>query len=146
MKKVIYLLLPFAFLTLVGKTCCPKYYFTAEPPCNSEESIFAEETYENETYQNKVHQILAASKPEQFRYFQKTFLIENGTDYLVTNFRNDEHCFDVKMRLEDLGKLTGMKRTNGRSYPEELYDLKWSLETLNGKTVVLYHDMHRIID
>ena len=50
------------------------------------------------------------------------------------------------MRLADLGKLAGMKRTNGVSYPEELYDLKWSLETLNGKPVILYHDMHRIID
>ena len=133
-------------MTLLGKSCCPKYYFSAKPTCNSDESIFTEQTYEDLNYQNKVHQILATSSPKQFRYFRKTFLIENGTDYLVTNFRNDHQCFDVKLRLEDLGKLVGMKRTNGHSYPVELYDLKWSLEKRDGKTEIIYLDMHRIID
>lgn len=146
MKKVIAIILPFVFLTIVGKTCCPKYYFSSKPTCNSDDPIFEEQTYDSEDYQNKVLQILATSTPEQFRYFRKTFLFENGADYLVTNFRNDLLCFDVKMRLADLGKLAGMKRTNGRSYPLELYDLKWSLEKRNGKTEIVYIDMHRIID
>lgn len=147
MKKIIVPTLFFVIsMILIGKSCCPKFYFSSEPSCHSNELIFTEKTYEDINYQNKVLQILATSTPEQFRYFRKTFLIENGTDYLITNFRNDHQCFDVKMRLEDLGKLAGMKRTNGRSYPVELYDLKWSLETKNGKTEVLYIDMHPIID
>ena len=146
MKKVITIILPFVFLTILGKTCCPKYYFSSAPTCHSDESIFNNQTYEDENYQDKVLQILAASTPEQFRYFRKTFLFENGKDYLVTNFRNEHQCFDVKMRLENLGKLAGMKRKNGVAYPVELYDLKWSLEKRNGKTEILYIDMHRIID
>ena len=81
-----------------------------------------------------------------FGSISKTFLIENDTDYLVTNFRNEQYCFDVKMRLEDLGKLVGLKHKNRVAYPVELYDLKWSLEKENGKTEILYLDMHRIID
>ena len=147
MKKIIIPILILASLMiLIGKSCCPKYYFSASPICNSDNSIFEEQNYDQEAYLNNVHQILATTKPEQFRYFRKTFLIENGTDYLVTNFRNDHQCFNVKLRLENLGKLAGMKRTNGRSYPVELYDLKWSLETRNGKTEIFYLDMHRIID
>ena len=90
MKKITTPILIFAFLIiLLGKSCCPKYYFSASPICNSGERIFNEQTYEDKNYQNKVLQILAASTPEQFRYFRKTFLFENGEDYLVTNFRND---------------------------------------------------------
>ncbi|MFK8005855.1 MAG: hypothetical protein AB8H03_05775 [Saprospiraceae bacterium] len=147
MKKIITPIFLLAFtMILVGKSCCPKYYFSSAPTCYSDEALFNTLTYEDENYQNKVFQILATSTPEQFRYFRKIFLFENGTDYLVTNFRNDEQCFDVKLRLEDLGKLAGMKRKNGVAYPVELYDLKWSLEKRNGKMEVLYLDMHRIID
>jgi len=147
MKKIIISILIFASLMiLLGKSCCPKYYFSANPICNPGHSIFEEQNYDQEEYLNNVHQILATAKPEQFRYFRKTFLIENDTDYLVTNFRNEQYCFDVKMRLEDLGKLVGMKHKNGVAYPVELYDLKWSLETRNGKTEIIYLDMHRIID
>ncbi|MFK7775625.1 MAG: hypothetical protein AB8F94_26010 [Saprospiraceae bacterium] len=146
MKNIVNLTLMLIFLIIACKSCLPKHYFTSEPNCNSDEPIFKEQTYKEEEYQNKVLQILATSTPEQFRYFRKTFLFEDGKDYLVTNFRNDHQCFDVKMRLAYLGKLAGMKRTNGRSYPVELYDLKWSLETQNGRTEILYLDMHRIID
>jgi len=50
------------------------------------------------------------------------------------------------MLVEHWGKLEGMKRTNGLSYPEELHDLKWKLAERNGHQEIIYVDMHEIVD
>jgi len=69
----------------------------------------------------------------------------NGT-FMVTSFRTSKACFDVTILVENWDKLAGMKRTNGYSYPKELYDLKWELVGDEGMKLVKYVDMHQIID
>ena len=39
-----------------------------------------------------------------------------------------------------------MKKTNGVSWPSELYDLKWKILEANGTEELIYNDMSKIID
>lgn len=60
--------------------------------------------------------------------------------------RNDKYCFDAKLLVENWDKLVGMREKNGQSYPEELYNLDWSLEKPNEDEILFYVDMNTIID
>ncbi len=119
----------------------PEHYFTAKPECNSEIPNSLKE--EN---QRKLINQLKDIKPTDYRYFFKTFEEDVSDTYMVTNLRNKESCFDLRILVDDWDKLSGMRRKNGVSYPEELYDLKWVIESINGKDVMKYIDMHDIID
>lgn len=90
--------------------------------------------------------MLQNKSPVDFRYFFKTFQEEGNHTFMITNFRNKESCFDIKVLVNKWDKLAGMKRTNGVSYPRELYDLKWEIKLINGEKFVEYIDMHKIID
>jgi len=72
--------------------------------------------------------------------------LEEEKTYMVLNFRNKKECFDVKMLVEKWDILTGMRLANGKSYPEELYDLKWEVTEMYGVEEVVYLDMHWIVD
>jgi hypothetical protein len=50
------------------------------------------------------------------------------------------------MLVTQWNKLGGMLRTNGQSYPEELYGLQWEIKRVNGAEEVVYADMRSIID
>ncbi len=135
----------FAFLILSILYSCdyPKYYFDAPVLCEGKIQMH----YDREKYFiGEVNRILSKSQPSDFRYYFKTFLIEDGNDYMLVNFRNDDVCMDVKMRVEKLGKLEGMKRTNGTSYPNELHELEWTTRLNTGLLEVYYKDIHDIID
>ena len=93
--------------------------------------------------------MIKTKAPTDFRYFFKTFLEEADKSYMITNFRNKESCFDVKVLIEEWYSghlLAGMHRTNGVAYPKELYDLKWDLKIINQQEEIVYLTMHRIID
>ncbi len=135
-------------LVLVGFTTCdlPEHYFESAPEC-VEQTQFAdlgEPT--SPDYQAQVLSLLETKVTSDFRYFFKTFLEEDGKSYMLTNFRNKEACFDVKVLVERWDKLAGMKRTNGDYYPNELHDVQWEIQEAEGKRQVIYIDMHRIID
>ncbi len=135
-------------LFLVLFTACdfPEYYFEDAPDCKEESIFSALGNSRNAIYQKRALAELQNRKPSDFRYFFKTFIEEGTKTYMLTNFRNEQACFDVKVRVERWDKLAGMKRTNGRSYPNELYDLKWEIQIIDGQQEVIYLDMHRIID
>ena len=103
--------------------------------------------YGSPNYSKKnVHAILKISHPSEYRYYFKTFIEEDGTNKILVNFRDKNLCMDVLLSIENLGKLDGMKRTYGKSYPQELYDLQWALNERFGKLEAMYIDMHEIID
>lgn len=145
MRKII--LLVFALILLVGAyTCFPKYYFTPTVECSSKGMLMENEnplTIENQQILRKKISTHASS---DFRYYFKTFVEEGSATYLITNFRNDSFCFDIKMFVDKWDRLGGMRRTNGKGYPNELYNLEWELENINGKEEVVYLDMHKILD
>ncbi len=124
----------------------PKHYFEPKPDCLNSLDYFNTADPRTPAYQSKALDLLRKHKPHDFRYFFKTFIEEGQNVYMITNFRNMEHCFDVKVLVQNWDKLTGMRRANGKSYPNELYDLEWTIISNNGKQEVLYHDMHDIID
>ena len=124
----------------------PEHYFKSKPLCQNKIDYFNTNDYENPEYQVKAIGILRDHRPADFRYFFNTFLEEQENIYMITNFRNKEYCFDVKVLVKNWDKLKGMRRANGKSYPNELYDLEWSIITIDGKLKVLYVDMHDIID
>ncbi len=119
----------------------PEHYFTPDPNCNSN----AIEDLGNEKQKELVAKLRNVA-PKEYRYYFKTFKEEGNNTYMITNFRNDESCFDIKMLVDKWDRLAGMKRTNGKSYPKELYDLKWKIESIDGAEVVKYLSMHKIID
>lgn len=121
----------------------PEHFFSPQPECNASSAVTDPLTTENQAL---FKQALQNKSPKDYRYFFKTFL-EAGTDtYMVTNFRNEAECFDVKVLVNDWSKLAGMHRTNGVSYPKELYDLEWAFQTINQQQEIVYLDMHPIID
>ena len=97
-------------------------------------------------YEERVIQELRKSTPTDFRYFFRTFLRKEGRDYILVNFRNEADCFDVPLRIDRLGKLAGMKKVNGQSYPEELNGIIWEIVQEEGFEVVKFLDMADIRD
>lgn len=95
---------------------------------------------------NNVNAILKVSHTNEYRYYFKTFIEEDGMNKILVNFRDKNLCMDVLLSIHNIGKLAGMKRTNGKSYPQELYDMQWKLDESSGKLEVMYIDMHDIID
>jgi hypothetical protein len=139
---VVIIPLTIAFVTL------PKAYFISKPECNNVagNSILNSKDVTSADYQNEVIRRLASKKPGDFKYFFKTFVQEGETTYMIINFRNDEQCFDARIKVDKWDKLAGMKRTNGVSYPKELYDLEWKIVETGIGRELMYVDMHRIID
>ena len=84
--------------------------------------------------------------PEDFRYTFITFIQENEEIIMHTKFVSENGCITVPILVEKWDKLEGMLKANGESYPKELYELNWSLQDRNGRTLVVYEDMHCIID
>ena len=130
-----------SILTFVSLCDFPEHYFKSEPECKSENTNDL-----NKENQKNLVDMLENKKPADFRYFFKTFEEEGNHTIMITNFRNEESCFDVKILVNKWDKLAGMKRTNGVSYPKELYDLKWKIKSSKGEKFVEYIDMHKIID
>ena len=124
----------------------PEHYHEPPPVCTSKVSETDPAVQLTEQVQMTRREEIREQKPSVYRYFFETFLHEAGKTYLVTNFRNDGACFNIKMLVEKLGKLKGMHRTNGVSYPTELFDLTWELRQVAGEEEVVFIDMHKIID
>lgn len=122
----------------------PKHYFDTPPICDSTKTQmeFGSDGYSIQ----ELYAILRVSKPENFRYFFKSFHEIDNRTFMLVNFRNSANCLDVLLTIDKLGKLTGMKKTNGKSYPNELFDLEWDIETRDGMLEIVYVDMHDIID
>ena len=132
------------FLTSLYSCNFPKHYFNPAPTC---ENTNMQMEYDSPDYSvNNVHAILKVNHPNEYRYYFKTFIEEDGINKILVNFRDKNLCMDVLLSIDSLGKLNGMKRTNGKSYPRELYDLQWELDERFGKLEVMYTDMHDIID
>ena len=145
MKTRIFLILLVGLLVL-GFVSCPKDYFVKMPECIKQEAFQENLNPISEEYQSEVLVLLRDKNPDEFRYKFETFLQEDGNIFMLTNFRNNEFCFDAKLLVNKWDKLGGMKRTNGKSYPKELYELKWKIDNINGLEQIVYLDMHRIID
>lgn len=143
MKKFQFIIL----IVFVLASCdFPLHYFAPAPACNTKGTQLNYESALAVENQNLLRNELKNKEPQDYRYFFQTFIKEGGNTYMVTNFRNHVDCFDIKILVDKWDKLGGMLRTNGFSYPNELYDLKWEITTKNGMEEVLYMDMHRIID
>jgi len=112
------------------------------PLCNAPMEL-DDLTYENEEYKSYVVSNLKKSSPDNYRYFFKTFLEEDNQTMMLTNFRNENTCFDVLVFVDDWSKLEGMRKVNGESYPKELRNLTWIVTSENR---VKYIDMNYIID
>lgn len=65
---------------------------------------------------------------------------------MMVNMRNDSRCFDARMLVTNWDKLEGMRRTNGLSYPEELYNVTWELKESSESDELVFLDMNSIID
>lgn len=137
-----------SLLALVISCELPEYYNEPPPVCKSQVSETDPAVQLTEQVQMTQREEIREHKPSDYRYFFETFLNEDGKTYLVTNFRNNGACFNIKMLVEKLGKLKGMHRTNGVSFPTELHDLRWELKQVAGEEEeeVIFIDMHKIID
>ncbi len=123
--------------------CCdfPEHFFSKKPECVNADQYFGSHTSLTEEYQKKVRDVLKNSTPENFRYFFLSFIGEQK-NYMMVNVRNDRYCFDAKILVNNWDKLAGMRRTNGKSYPTELYDLTWVIKNEE----IVFIAMHNIID
>lgn len=145
MNKIILLVIA-AILILGAYTCFPKYYFTPSAECTAEGMLIENGDPLIARNQQILRNKIRTQTPTDFRYYFKTFVDEGSTTYMITNFRNDSLCFDIKMLVDNWDRLGGMRRNNGKGYPKELYNLQWIIQNLDGKEEVIYSDMHRIID
>lgn len=139
-------LLFFLILFLANSCDLPEHYFVSAPECIAENEML--QTGDPLTAENQqfLRDSLRNKSPKDFRYFFKTFEEEARNTYMITNFRNDTTCFDIKILVDNWDKLAGMRRVNGKAYPKELYDLKWQITNVSGQEEVVYIDMHDIID
>ena len=128
-----------SFVLLFSMQSCELY--PSPPECKTPEEL-ADGNLPKNAYKETVFSYLQDSKPSDYRYFFKTFIENEGTTIMVTNFRNNHTCFDVEVLVQDWTILGGMRKVNGESYPKELRKLIWKLD---GK-LVKYIDMGRIID
>ncbi len=133
----------FLSVFIISLTSCN--HFKDKPECINKDSFFDNNDPMTETYQEKVKEVLKITTPNDFRYFFVTFTGDNN-EYLMVNMRNNEYCFDAKILVENWDKLAGMREKKGRSYPEELHNLKWKLEKSGGSENIVYLDMNKIID
>ena len=133
-------------LSIISSCNFPEHYFSPAPECKSQTETSKNNDDLTPANQTTLRNKIRNAKPKDYRYFFKTFIEEANNSYMITNFRNNESCFNIKMLVAKWDKLAGMKRTNGVSYPNELYDLKWEIRTINGKEEVVYKNMHSIID
>lgn len=145
MSRKLLLLLLFAGTLIAFSAGLPRHYFSGKPAC-TEDPAWKNLTAGSAEYENKVWALLKQSKPSDFRYFFKTFETSGADTWLVVNLRSPKHCFDARIRVEHWDKLAGMKKTNGQSYPEELYGLKWKFAEQTGKQQIVYVDMDEIVD
>jgi len=138
MKRILIFI---SVLTFASSCDFPEHYFQTKPICHSEST-------DDLSRENQIRLVnrLENKNPADFRYFFKTFEEEGNNTFMITNFRNEESCFDIKILVNKWDKLAGMKRTNGVSYPQELYDLVWEIKSIQGEKIVEYVDMHKIID
>jgi len=91
--------------------------------------------------------ILKDSKPEDYRYFFKTFIDKDDKVFVNINMRNETHCFDALMLVENMQPFEGgMYRTNGKSYPEELNNVKWELDENFDPPLLSFVGMGFVID
>ncbi|MDO1451931.1 hypothetical protein Q0590_37025 [Rhodocytophaga aerolata] len=151
MKKIKWILIGSAVIVIplfMAFVSLPKAYFLSKPDCNTKVAnmIHGTADFTSTEYQKEVIKLLKSKESDDFRYFFKTFLQEGEMVYMVVNFRNQQQCFDAKMKVDKWDKLGGMRKTNGLSYPEELYEVKWKIEVIKDKQELVYQDMHAIID
>ena len=134
-------------LVLITVSSCdlPEHYFTSSPECTDEKAIVEGDALTTEN-QGILRETIKGKTPKVYRYFFEIFVEEGDNTYMITNFRNEEACFSMKILVDKWDKLEGMRQANGEAYPKELYDLEWELKTVNGQEEVVYIDMHRIID
>lgn len=137
-----YLLLLFVFLVSCN---FPEHYFTEAPAC-AKELYSTEKTESQNINQSIILEKLRATNSKEFRYFFKTFIESEKNTYMLTSFAQNDDCFLVKILVDKWDKLGGMRRTNGVSYSKELFDLKWTITTVDGKEEIVFMDMHKIID
>ncbi|MCB0626854.1 MAG: hypothetical protein KDC43_23795 [Saprospiraceae bacterium] len=135
-----------ASIVLIYAFVSPRYLFAPEPVCHTGGLFERFDDPLSEEYQAAVREVLQGKTPADFRYFFRTFLEEEDGAYLLVNFRADGWCFDVRMLVDRWDKLAGMKKVNGRSYPEELHELEWELRRVGEEQEVAYVDMRRVID
>ncbi len=124
----------------------PEHYFDEVPACKRSADSpdpKLDLSYESQAY---FRNILKDRSPQEFRYFFEEFRTEGDQSFIVTNFRNENYCFSMKVLVEDWSKLEGMKKANSEGYPKELFDLVWVIEQMNGEEEIIYRDMHAIID
>ena len=135
--------LPFAILlliTLLTYLWLPTNYFKSKPDCVGMDIAAGKDI------QTAAVEYIESKKPSEFRYFFETFEENGARTFMVVSMRDGNVCFDAKILVEKWDKLEGMKKANGKSYPKELYDLKWHLEPRHDGLHILYDDMRSIID
>ncbi len=133
-------------LIMIGSCDFPEHYFSPEPECISNQNSYKGDVDLSQPNQKLLRDKVRNKAPKDYRYFFKTFVEGMNNTYMVTNFRDSESCFNLKILVNKWDKLGGMRRTNGFSYPNELYDLKWEIRIVNNQEEIVYLDMHKIID
>ncbi|MEL7222565.1 MAG: hypothetical protein AAGJ93_14680, partial [Bacteroidota bacterium] len=89
MKKILIFI---SVLTFASSCDFPEHYFHDKPICHS---VNADDL--NRENQISLINRLEHKRPADFRYFFKTFTEEGNNTFMVTNFRNEESCFDIKI-------------------------------------------------
>ena len=145
MNVLKFLLGAVVILLMSGYLILPRYYFTDPPQCRDTETIPDHLSIESTRYQESILEILMTSEPDDFRYFFRSFE-GNDKSRVIVNFRNEFHCFDVKMLIREVPEINKMKNTDGQSYPGELYEVKWEINHDSSPAGVIMTGMHRIID
>ena len=128
----------------------PKHFFTRKPDCiegaDNQLIGYSATNYFEVSFQEKVRELVINKTPADYRYIFKTFIDDGPNAYMYVQFIGESGCFTAKMLVNNWDRLEGMKKTNGVSWPSELYDLKWAVEEVNGTEELIYVDMQKIID
>lgn len=140
------------FVALLGfcYLSTPKDVFTEKLDCikgaDNQFIGYSDTNYFEDSYQEKARELLLNKSIAEYRYIFQTFVDEGPKTYMYVKFIGQSGCFTAKMLVNKWDRLEGIKRTNGVSWPSELYDLEWVVEDINGVEELIYVDMHKIID
>jgi len=97
-------------------------------------------------YTRSISELLREKSSSDYRYRFKSFVDKGAQTYMIVTFISETQCFDVLMKVRKWDALGGMRKTNGKSYPKELRNLKWEIVEEGNTIEINYLGMSHIID
>jgi hypothetical protein len=137
-KPSLIIMLLLMFLTAVS---CDR------PNCENVNPIFNQYDMNSEEYKTELLSQIEENGQNNLTYWFSSYAEENGNEYIIVYIQNDSLCAKGVIKVDDWGKIEGIKRTKGKGYVgAELKGLTFLIEKDSSKTEFVYKDLARIID